>query len=201
MENKLDILTQKLYAEGVNKANEEAEKIISAAKKEANDLLANAASEAKSMVQKAETDAVNLKLKADAEMALSARQAMAALKQSLTDIFADDVAADIKNAMYDDKDFVQEMMISIIKKWEPSSGNIDLNVILDEKEKAKFEKFVATKYKTLLDKGLEFKVDKLGNTFIISPKNGAYTMTFSDEVFESFFNQYIKSFTKNLLYK
>ena len=42
MENKLDILTQKLYNEGVDKARQEAENIINQAKQEAEKIIADA---------------------------------------------------------------------------------------------------------------------------------------------------------------
>lgn len=42
MENKLDVLTKKLYEEGVDKANQEAEKIIAQAKEKAAKLIAEA---------------------------------------------------------------------------------------------------------------------------------------------------------------
>lgn len=47
MENKLDVLTKKLYEEGVDKANQEAEKIIAQAKEKAAKLIAEAEEQAK----------------------------------------------------------------------------------------------------------------------------------------------------------
>ena len=46
MENKLDVLTKKLYEEGVDKANQEAEKIIANAKESAAKLVAEAEAKA-----------------------------------------------------------------------------------------------------------------------------------------------------------
>ena len=46
MENKLDILTQKLYNEGVDKARQEAENIINQAKQEAEKIIADAKAKA-----------------------------------------------------------------------------------------------------------------------------------------------------------
>ncbi len=47
MENKLDVLTKKLYEEGVDKANQEAEKIIANAKESAAKLVAEAEAKAR----------------------------------------------------------------------------------------------------------------------------------------------------------
>lgn len=84
MENKLDVLTKKLYDEGVDKANQEAEKIIARAKDDAAKLVTDAEAKAKAIQAKAEADVENLKKKAESEMTLSARQAITALKQAIT---------------------------------------------------------------------------------------------------------------------
>ena len=86
MENKLDVLTKKLYEEGVDKANQEAEKIIAQAKEKAAKLIAEAEEQAKGIKAGAATEVENMKKKAESEMTLSARQAITALKQSITSL-------------------------------------------------------------------------------------------------------------------
>ena len=201
MENKLDVLTKKLYEEGVDKANQEAEKIIARAKEEAAKLVADAEVKAKEIKALAVADSDNLKKKAESEMVLSARQAITALKQAVTNLISGKVAGEMAEAGFKDDAFVQEMMVAIVKKWDVTSGNLNLDVILSPEEKTKFEKYVAAKYKELLDKGLEVKVGNTDGAFVIQPKDGGYQVAFSEELFESFFNQYMRSFTKSLLYQ
>ncbi|MDE6452260.1 MAG: V-type ATP synthase subunit E [Odoribacter sp.] len=201
MENKLDVLTKKLYEEGVDKANREAEKIIAKAKEDAAKLLAEAEVKAKEMKAGAEADMENLKKKAESEMALSARQAITALKQSITDLVVGNVAGEMAVDGFKDEAFVQELLMEIVKKWDVSAGNLNLELILSEENKAKFQQFVAAKYKDLLDKGLEIKVGNTKEAFVIQPKDGSYQIAFSEELFASFFGQYMRSFTKALLYK
>lgn len=201
MENKLDVLTKKLYEEGVDKANQEAEKIIKKAKDDAARVIADAEAQAKEIKAKAAEEAENLKKKAESEMSLSARQAVTALKQSITGLISGDVAGEMAKVGFEDKTFVQELLVSIVKKWDVTSGNLNLELIMSEDEKAQFEKFVAAKYKALLDKGLEVKAGDLPEAFIIQPKDGGYQVAFSEKLFEAFFNQYMRSFTKTLLYK
>ncbi|WP_251623644.1 V-type ATP synthase subunit E family protein [Odoribacter lunatus] len=200
MENKLDILTKKLYDEGVDKARQEAEKIIADAKKEAENLLAEAEAKAKEIETKAQQDVENLKKKADSEMSLSARQALAALKLSITNLISGEVAEKLAKTGFEDKAFVQELLVSIVKKWNVADGNLDLEVVLSEKDKKEFESFIKNKYKELLDKGLVVKVGEQKEGFVIQPKDGSYQIAFSEALFEAFFNQYLRSFTKSLLY-
>lgn len=201
MENKLDVLTKKLYEEGVDKANLEAEKIIARAKENAAKLIAEAEGKAKEIKAGAQADAENLKKKAESEMALSARQAITALKQSITGLISDKVAKEMAATGFKDEAFVEEIIVSVIQKWDVASGNLNLELILSDEEKAKFQQFVAGKYKGLLDKGLEVKAGNTNGAFVIQPKDGSYQIAFSEELFEAFFNQYMKSFTKSLLYK
>lgn len=201
MENKLDILTKKLYEEGVDKAKHEADEIISKAKQEAAQLIADAETKI-AQVQAAESKEIeDLRKKAESEMALSARQAIASLKQSITGLIAGEVAGQIAKNGFEDKNFVQELLISIVKKWDVASGSLNLELILSPQEKEQFETFIAKKYKELLDKGLKIKIGDLKDQFIIQPGDGGYQVTFSEALFEAFFEQYMRGFTKTLLYK
>lgn len=201
MENKLDVLTKKLYDEGIDKANQKAGEIIEKAKQDAARLIADAEAKAKEIGAAAEESAENLKKKAESEMTLSARQAIAALKQSVTDLISGRISGEMAKTGFEDKAFIQELLVSVVKKWDVASGNLNLEILLPESEKKQFESFVAAKYKELLDKGLEVKTGDSKEDFVIRPKDGGYQITFSEALFESFFNQYMRSFTKSLLYK
>ena len=68
MENKLQELTQKLYNEGVEKANTEAEKIIADAKSEADKLKQVAEKDAQKIIADAEQKSVEIKKNVDASL-------------------------------------------------------------------------------------------------------------------------------------
>ena len=76
-----------------------------------------------------------------------------------------------------------------------------MEVLLSEGEKETFQAFVTAKYKDLLDKGLTVKVGNLEEGFVIQPKDGGFQIAFSEKLFEAFFDQYMKGFTKKLLFK
>ncbi len=200
MENKLDILTKKLYDEGVDKARQEAENIINQAKQEAEKIVADAKAKADQMNADAEADVANLKKKAESEMTLSARQAITALKQAITNLVAGNVAGEVAKVGFEEKAFIQELVMTIVKKWDVAGGNLDMEILLSADEKNKFESFVTAKYKDLLDKGLAVNVGNLEEGFVIQPKDGGFQIAFSEKLFEAFFNQYIKGFTKKLLF-
>lgn len=200
MENKLDVLTKKLYDEGVEKANREADEIITKAREEAEKIIAEAGAKADEMQRQTAEAIENRKKKAESEMALSARQAVTALKQQITGLISGKVASEIARAGFQDKAFVEELLMEMVKKWDVAGGNLNLEVILPEKEKKQFEAFVTAKCKKLLDQGLEIKAGNLKDAFILQPADGGYQIVFSEALFEAFFNQYIRNFTKSLLY-
>lgn len=201
MENKLDVLTKKLYDEGIDKARQDADGILAKAREEADRIIAEAEDRAREIVANGKQEVDNQKKKAESEMILSARQAVTALKQTITNLVSDTVASEIAGKGFEDKEFIQQLLMEIVKKWDVSGGNLNLELLLSAGEKKKFEAFVAQKYKELLDRGLEIKTGSMKEGFLIRPKDGSYQIAFSEELFEAFFNQYLKGFTKGLLYK
>lgn len=199
-DNKLDLLTKKIYEEGIEKAQQDAKSILERAQQDAQNIIDEANAKANAIVEKANNDAANLKQKTDAELGMSVKQAVASLKQQLTNLISDKIAVDMTKSAFKDEDFVRELMSKIIEKWNPD-GNLDLNVIMNQKEKEEFEKYLLAKHKDLLNNNLTLvnnSSQKEG--FVIQPKDGSYKITFSEKVFEEFFNAYLKDYSKKLLF-
>ena len=199
-DNKLDLLTKKIYEEGIEKAQQDAKSILERAQQDAQNIIDEANAKANAIVEKANNDAANLKQKTDAELGMSVKQAVASLKQQLTNLISDKIAVDMTKSAFKDEDFVRELMSKIIEKWHPD-GNLDLNVIMNQKEKEEFEKYLLAKHKDLLNNNLTLvnnSSQKEG--FVIQPKDGSYKITFSEKVFEEFFNAYLKDYSKKLLF-
>ena len=131
---------------------------------------------------------------------MSVKQAVASLKQQITNLISNKIAVDMTTAAFKDEEFVRELMSKIIEKWN-AEDNLDLNVIMNEKEKAEFEKYLLSKHKDLLDNNLTLVTNTTQKDgFVIQPKDGSYKITFSEKVFEEFFNAYLKDYSKKLLF-
>ena len=76
MENKIQELTDKIYREGVEKGNEEAQKLIVKAQEEAQKIVENAQKEADSIVAAARKSADELAENTKSELKLFAGQAL-----------------------------------------------------------------------------------------------------------------------------
>ena len=134
-DNKLDILTKKIYEEGIEKAQNDAKDILEKAKKDAEDIIKEAENKAKSIIDNANNDSANLRQKTEAEIGMSVKQAIASLKQQLTNLISNKIAVDMTTAAFKDEEFVRELMSKIIEKWN-AEGNSSLNVMMNDKEKA-----------------------------------------------------------------
>lgn len=201
MENNLDLLTKKLYAEGVEKARVEAEALLSGARAQAEKLVADAMQEAAEIRKRAEQDAAALAKKSETELEASARMAVDALKLEIAGLVAGRVAEGMARQVMEDRKFVQGMVLEIVKRWDVSSGGLDLAVVLSDREKDDFRQYVEQECQELLGKGLEIKGGGEGATFSVCPRDGGYKVVFSEDSFRAFFSRYVKGIVKRLLYQ
>lgn len=199
-DNKLDLLTKKIYEEGIEKAQNDAKDILEKAQKDAENIIKEAENKAMAIIEKANADSANLRQKTEAEIGMSVKQAIAALKQQITNLISNNISAEMSKTAFNDKEFVHGLMSKIIEKWS-SESNSDLSIILNEKEKEEFEKYLINKHKELLNNNLTLITNSTQKDgFVIQPKDGGYKITFSEKVFEEFFNAYLKEYSKKLLF-
>lgn len=199
-DNKLELLTKKIYEEGIEKAQNDAKEILDNANNKANSIIKEAENKANAILEKAQNDSAILRQKTETELSMSAKQAMASLKQQITTLISNKIASDMTSVAFNDKEFVHELMMKVIEKWNVDS-NMDINVIMNDKEKEDFEKYLLAKYKNLLDNNLTLVTNNnQKDGFVIQPKDGSYKVTFSEKVFEEFFNAYLKEYSKKLLF-
>ena len=117
MENKIQELTDKIYREGVEKGNEEAQKLIVKAQEEAQKIVENAQKEADSIVAAARKSADELAENTKSELKLFAGQAVNALKSEIATLVTDKIVnADVK-AFAANEDFLNAFIVALASKW------------------------------------------------------------------------------------
>ena len=202
MENKLQELTQKLYNEGVEKANVEAEKILADAKAEAEKLKQNAEKDAQKIITDAEQKSVEIKKNVDAELNLAAKQTVRAVKQQITDMIVSNVIDEPVKKSFDEVKFVKEIIETVVKNWDSKKGEaIDLSVLLPADLEKEFSKFFTAKSGKELNANLELSFsDSIKGGFKVGPADGSYKISFSEEDFENFFKSYLRPKTIEILY-
>ena len=195
MENKIQELTEKIYAEGVEKGKVEAERLVEEAKAKAATILKEAQTEAEAIVANAEKKAAELDANAHSEIKLYGAQALGALKSEVANIVTDTV---IKAAVKDTltADTMKSVLVKIAERWSANE-----QIVISTSEAAELKAYFTKNAKALLDKGVEIKqVNGLKTTFSIAPADGSYKVNFGEAEFEAFFKAFLRPQMVELLF-
>lgn len=188
MENKIQELTDKIYREGVEKGNEEAQKLIVDAQEKAKEIVEDAHKEAEAILVASRKSAEELADNTKSELKLFAGQAVNALKSEVATLLSDKiVAADIKD-FAGNKDFLNSFIVALASKW-----SVDEPVIISTADAENLKKFFAAQAKDLLDKGVQIEqVNGSKTLFSISPADGSYKVNFGEEEFMNYFKEFLR---------
>ena len=195
MENKIQELTEKIYAEGVEKGNIEAARIVEEAKETAAEIVKKAKAEAEAIVAAAEKKAEELNANSRAEIKLYGAQAVAALKSEAANIITDTVVkASVKEALAGDT--IKALLVKIAERWSANE-----QIVISTAEADELKAYFAKNAKALLEKGVEIKqVNGIKTSFSIAPADGSYKVNFGEGEFEAFFKAFLRPQMVELLF-
>ena len=201
----LSELTDKIYAEGVEKGNAEAQQIVEKANAKAADIVAEAEKKAAAILADAESKAADLDKKTRAELKLYAEQSVNAVKTEITNLLSDQIAADSVKAATADAKFMQ----SIIAKLAEQMAK-DGEVLIEAKDAEALKKYFSANAKALLEKGVKIaefsanakallekgvkiaEVKGIKTDFTIQPAKGGYKLAFGDAEFIAYFKEMLR---------
>ena len=200
MQNKLQELTEKLYAEGLSKGKQEGEEFLAKAKVQAEGIVAKAHAEAAAILAAANKEAEDLKTKVQSDLKMAANQCVAATKNDIETLIVTKMTeTEVKNALTS-AEFVKELILAVAKGFNTDEP-VDLEVVLPETLKKDLEGFVASE----LEKTLKCEVKasfskKVAGGFTIAPKDGGYFISFTEDTFNALISEYLRPATKKLLF-
>ena len=184
----LSELTDKIYAEGVEKGNAEAKQIVEKANVKAADLIAEAEKKAAAIVAAAESKSADLDKKTRAELKLYAEQSVNAVKTEITNLLADKIAADSVKAATADAKFMQGLIAKLAEQMA-KQGEVEI----EAKDAEALKKYFAANAKGLLDKGIVIKeVKGIKTDFTIQPAKGGYKLAFGEAEFIAYFKEMLR---------
>ncbi|MBR2165986.1 MAG: hypothetical protein IJ915_05550 [Paludibacteraceae bacterium] len=184
----LSELTDKIYAEGVEKGNAEAKQIVEKANAKAADLIAEAEKKAAAIVAAAESKSADLDKKTRAELKLYAEQSVNAVKTEITNLLADKIAADSVKAATADAKFMQGLIAKLAEQMA-KQGEVEI----EAKDAEALKKYFAANAKGLLDKGVVIKeVKGIKADFTIQPAKGGYKLAFGEAEFIAYFKEMLR---------
>ncbi|MBQ5751570.1 MAG: hypothetical protein IIV89_01855 [Bacteroidaceae bacterium] len=195
MENKIQELTEKIYAEGVEKGKVEADRLVGEANEKAAAIVAAAKAEAEAIIAAARKEAAELDANTRSEVKLYGAQAVGALKAEVATVVTDTVVkAAVKDALAGDS--MKALLVKIAERW-----SADEALVISTSEADELKAFFAKNAKALLDKGVEIKqVNGLKTSFSIAPADGSYKVNFGEGEFEAFFKSFLRPQMVELLF-
>lgn len=202
MDNKLDILTKKIYEQGVEKANHDAVEIVENARKEADKILNDAKSEAERIVNQANKESEELKTKVAADVKMATVQSITVTKQEIEKMVVTNAAEQGVKTNLSSADFVKELVKDIVKAFNPDNASpMALDLIMPETLKKDIVPFVKNEISKMFKTEVNVNFNKkLGGGFKVAPKDGGYVIQFTDEEFTQLIANYLRPATKKILF-
>jgi V/A-type H+/Na+-transporting ATPase subunit E len=202
METKLQELTEKIYREGVERAEAEAHRITTEAAEEAARLLAQARQQADAMLTSAQQESEDLRRNSFNELQLASRQLESDLRQKISQLIEMNLVPNQTAPLFRDPAFVRELILKAAGKWNPHSGEpVSLEVLLPKDLLQQVEQFAKEGASAILGKGVKFSAsEKAGQGFQIGPAGGGYRISFTDEDFNMFFRTYLRPKLREMLF-
>ena len=184
----LSEITEKIYAEGVEKGNAQAQEIVAQANEKAAAIIAEAEKKAAALVAEAETKSADLDKKTRAELKLYAEQSVNAVKTEIVNLLSDQIAADSVKAATADAKFMQGLIAKLAEQMAK-----DGEVLIEAKDAEALEKYFAANAKALLDKGVKIaEVKGIKTDFTVQPAKGGYKLAFGDAEFIAYFKEMLR---------
>ncbi len=197
--NKLQELTEHLYAEGLAKGKQEGEQILADAKAQAEKIVAEAKLQAEKIVAEANAKASDLAAKAQSDVKMASMQALDVTKTAIQNsVLAKSVDSAVAKVL-SNEEFAKEVIMAVAKAFT-TQNSCDLSVVLPENLRdvaAYAEKEVAD----ALGKGLEVSISRnIKGGLNVGPKDGGYYVSLNDETFNSLIREYLRPATRKVLF-
>lgn len=185
---KIEELTEKIYREGVEKGNAEAQRLIEEARQQAAQIVAQAQAEAQNIVAEAQKNADELSTNTRSELKLYAGQALNALKSEIVSVVSNKIVSEAVNSTVTAKDFLGKFLVALAGQWSANE-----NIVISSADSDTLKAYFTVQAKELLDKGI--KIEKINNKdvlFSIAPADGSYKVNFGKEEFENYFKEFLR---------
>ena len=200
MHNKLQELTDKLYAEGLSKGKEEGARVLEEARQEAERILAEARTRAEAIKAEARKEADEMKSKVESDLKMASAQTLQATRQDVENLVVAGIADGKIEAALSDPEFLKEIITAVAQRFSAQEST-DLSLILPESLQARLEPFVKESLAQTLGKGVSASFSKkVAGGFRIGPKDGSYFISLTDESFKNLIGEYLRPVTRKFLF-
>ena len=195
-------LVDKVYNEGIKKAEEEAGKIIAEAKRQSSELLKETEAHIAKMEAQSKEQVNRIRENLNSELKAVAQQAVSTVKNELAAVISNKIAAQGIGEALNEKEFLQKIIFTVLQKWNPADTKLQFKLLLNKEDEAQLKEFFEQRIKKQLAAELEIVVEnKIKSGFRIGVKNESYYVSFTGEDFENFFKGYLRKKTIEWIYE
>lgn len=188
MDSKIQELTEKVYKEGVERGQVEAERIINEATARATELEAKAKAEAAEIVRQAQRSAEELRHNTQNELRLYANQLIESLRARITERLTGDIVTDNVRAVVTDPDFMKRLILELIQRFD-----VDRGVEILSPQAETLRAYFAANAKALLERGVHI-TDVSGHPTDVTlrPVDGSFKIQIGEEELIELFKSFLR---------
>ncbi|MFP4268264.1 MAG: V-type ATP synthase subunit E [Spirochaetaceae bacterium] len=188
MDVQLKELIERIKSEGIENAENEADRIIKESQEAAKKIVGEAESEADKIRKKAEEDAAKREETGRASLKQAGRDVILSVEKRLQEIFDRIIHQETSQVLKGN--ILEEAVMQVVKNWD--SDVTDLKVLIAEDELKKIEESLRKKLSTKLAEGVEIKpLPKTEAGFQISMKDGSAYYNFTAEGIAELLSQFL----------
>lgn len=194
MDNKIQELAEKIYKDGVEKANSEAEQIIAKAEAQGRETIDRAKSEADRIISTAKDETDRLRSQSETEVKNMVGGAQDALQLKINSMI--NSAAVTKGV---DKAFANPQVLYgvIVEMAKSLSGKVEIST----SDARALEDYFKAEAKEVLDQGVKItEVAGKPASFDITPEGADYKVNVSKESFTEFFKEFMRPRMREILF-
>lgn len=185
---KIQELTEKIYREGVEKGQAEADRIVLEAKEQAAQIIAEAKKKAADIEAAGKKAVVEMEANTKNELKLFTAQSLSALKSEIANVLTASTVGQAVDKLVSDKDFLCKFTVALASKWVENEP-----IVIESADADTLKAYFAKEAKAVLDKGVTIeKVNGRNALFTIQPEDGSYKVSFGKEEFEDYFKSFLR---------
>lgn len=200
MNDQLQNLLQRVYDEGVTKARTEADRIIGEAQANAEANLQKAQTEAERIIAEANKKAEELLRNAQSDLKMAGQHTLSSIKQRITELIMDQAMMPLLNKDFNDANFMQHMIMEAITAWKESNNSG--HIVITQEMQSKLDEGFLSRLKSVLDGKLVVDFSPVMKSgFMITPLEGGYKLSFTEEDFANLFKSYLRPRMASILFQ
>ncbi len=188
MDVQLKELIERIKSEGIENAEQEADRIIQEAQERAKKIVSDAEAEADKIRSKAEEDASRREETGRASLKHAGRDLMLSVQKRLQELFDKIIYQETSEVMKGN--LLEKSVAQVVENW--GSDVTDLTVLVSEEELERVEKGLKKKLSAKLAEGIEIKpLPKSEAGFQVSMKDGSAYYNFTAEGIAELLSQFL----------